>query len=387
MKRRVLFFMNSLYGGGAERVLQTLLNHFPANDYDITLYALNQQPLNKLYPSSLTYRYVFRQGGANRLQRLWYRIGNKIKLIIYRHLSPTWFYRFFIRGNYDVEIAFIEGYATRIISGSTNNSSRKIAWVHTDLSNNHWTMHHRVYHSALEERKCYEKFDNVICVAQQVKESMISLFPSVSSLDVIYNPIDIDAIRRAAAEQVELPPKPQGVMRLVTTGRLVQVKGYDRLLRVAKRLLDEGHKIELWILGEGDQRAALERQIADSGLGSCVRLWGFQRNPYVYLAASDIFVCSSRAEGYSLAIAEALVLGIPVVSTWCAGPNELLDDGRYGMLVANDDDAISEAGLHAAIARLLSESNLINHYRHAAIERGTQFSLATTISQVEEILA
>lgn len=381
--QKVLFLIESLGGGGAEKVLDTLVRHIDRDRFDVTLCPVVD---TGCYAESLRgqcgyHPLIAAPHGA--LGRFWY----KLKYHLIYHWLPLWFvYRLFVPKGNDVEVAFCEGFATRLLAHSSNKTARKLAWLHTDLHNFHYTR--RFFKNDDEEAWCYSRYDHIVAVSQTARDAFHVEFPSVTTpVTTIYNPIDIDAIRRAAAEQVELPPKPQGVMRLVTTGRLVQVKGYDRLLRVAKRLLDEGHKIELWILGEGDQRAALERQIADSGLGSCVRLWGFQRNPYVYLAASDIFVCSSRAEGYSLAIAEALVLGIPVVSTWCAGPNELLDDGRYGMLVANDDDAISEAGLHAAIARLLLESTLFNHYRRAAIERGTQFSLATTLLQVEDVLS
>lgn len=383
MRKKILFLIESLGGGGAEKVLDTLVRHIDRDRFDVTLCPVVD---TGCYAESLRgqcgyHPLIAAPHGA--LGRFWY----KLKYHLIYHWLPLWFvYRLFVPKGNDVEVAFCEGFATRLLAHSSNKTAHKLAWLHTDLHNFHYTR--RFFKNDDEEAWCYSRYDHIVAVSQTARDAFHVEFPSVTTpVTTIYNPIDIDAIRRAAAEQVELPPKPQGVMRLVTTGRLVQVKGYDRLLRVAKRLLDEGHKIELWILGEGDQRAALERQIADSGLGSCVRLWGFQRNPYVYLAASDIFVCSSRAEGYSLAIAEALVLGIPVVSTWCAGPNELLDDGRYGMLVANDDDAISEAGLHAAIARLLLESTLFNHYRRAAIERGTQFSLATTLLQVEDVLS
>ena len=380
--QKVLFLIESLGGGGAEKVLDTLVRHIDRDRFDVTLCPVVD---TGCYAESLRgqcgyHPLIAAPHGA--LGRFWY----KLKYHLIYHWLPLWFvYRLFVPKGNDVEVAFCEGFATRLLAHSSNKTARKLAWLHTDLHNFHYTR--RFFKNDDEEAWCYSRYDHIVAVSQTARDAFHVEFPSVTTpVTTIYNPIDIDAIRRAAAEQVELPPKPQGVMRLVTTGRLVQVKGYDRLLRVAKRLLDEGHKIELWILGEGDQRAALERQIADSGLGSCVRLWGFQRNPYVYLAASDIFVCSSRAEGYSTAATEAIIVGLPVVTTECSGMNELLEDGKCGIIVANDDDASAEGGLQASITRLLTDNILLDQYRCAATNRGEAFSLDATLQQVESLI-
>lgn len=382
MKRRVLFFMNSLYGGGAERVLQTLLNHLPANDYDITLYALNQQPLNKLYPSSLTYRYVFRQGGANRLQRLWYRIGNKIKLLIYHHMSPKVFYRLFVRGTYDVEVAFIEGYATRIISGSTNRKSKKLAWVHIDLKQNHWTLEHHIFHNQDEEWKCYSNFDSILCVSQTVKKSLQELYPSLTNVEVCYNPIDSDYITGVACQEIKSSEfiKCKDGITFISIGRLVPQKGYDRLIPIMAKIRDLGHKFTLNILGEGTDRQLLERLITKHKLTERVHLIGFQNNPYPYLAQSDVFLCSSRSEGYSTVVTEAYILGIPTISTQCSGMDELIHDGADGLICENDDDALNKT-----IQRFF-DKNLYNTLKAGASHRTGDFSITKAMQRVINII-
>lgn len=89
---------------------------------------------------------------------------------------------------------------------------------------------------------------------------------------------------------------------------------------MAKRLVTEGFDFELWILGDGEQRTNLNRYIKDNRLGCYVKLWGFKSNPYKYLKVCDYFISSSRSEGFSLVIAEAMILGLPVLSTYCSGP-------------------------------------------------------------------
>ena len=152
MKKKVLFFTNALYGGGAERILQIILNNLDNSKYDITLYGLHNESLSDLYPSSIKYHYIFdsikKKDGICR--QFYVRLCNKIKLIIYYHFPAKWFYSLFVKGLYDTEIAFIEGYATRIISGSTNKKSKKYAWVHIDLMHNHWT---QVAYRSFEEEE------------------------------------------------------------------------------------------------------------------------------------------------------------------------------------------------------------------------------------------
>lgn len=128
----------------------------------------------------------------------------------------------------------------------------------------------------------------------------------------------------------------------------------------------------LRILGEGTEWKELLRYKEQNELQDYVELMGFKKNPYPYIANSDLFVCSSRSEGYSLVIAESLVLGIPVLSTYCSGPNELLDEGRYGKLVKNDNNG---SGLYEGLKQLLNDKVLLEKYRQKAIERGEFFHL------------
>ena len=142
MKKRIVFFVNSLTGGGAEKILQTLLNRWEGSGWNISVYCLKKEDVPSGYPRNIAFRFLLgslRQGDGF-WTRLKIKAGNKLKLLVYRHCPPSVFYRMFIRGTYDVEAAFIEGYATRIASGSPNADSRKLAWVHIDLAANHWTL-------------------------------------------------------------------------------------------------------------------------------------------------------------------------------------------------------------------------------------------------------
>ena len=121
--------------------------------------------------------------------------------------------------------------------------------------------------------------------------------------------------------------KPKDKLLLVTSGRLNNQKGYDNLLEVCNKLNQDKLKYELWILGEGWDRPQLEELIDKYNLYN-VKLLGYKDNPYKYIKMGDLFVCSSRNEGFSLVIGEAVNYQIPIISIDCSGPNELLNFGE-----------------------------------------------------------
>ena len=224
MKKRIVFFVNSLTGGGAEKVLQTLLNGWEGRGWDISVYCLKKEDVPPGYPRSIAFHFLLDslRKGDGFWTRLKVKAGNKLKLLVYRHCPPPVFYRMFVRGTYDVEAAFIEGYATRIASGSPNPDSRKLAWVHIDLAANHWTL--PAYRNAEEEKRAYRQFDTVVSVSRDVRESVVALAGPLRDARVLYNPIDAQAIREKSAEFV--PQRPEGKMLFCASGRLVRQKGF-----------------------------------------------------------------------------------------------------------------------------------------------------------------
>nr|WP_244969092.1 glycosyltransferase [Turicibacter bilis] len=291
-------------------------------------------------------------------------------------------YQLGIRDKYDIEIAFLEGRATKIIGSSANKDSRKLAWVHIDLSNGHWTA--KTFKNNLQlEKECYQKFDDLVFVSNSAKEGFLQLFGDDfkdQQFHVKYNPIISEEIIIKGNESLNDITKPTDKLLLVTSGRLVGQKGYERLLKVCYQLNQENFNYELWILGEGWGRPQLEELIQKHQLTN-VKLLGFKENPYQYIKQGDLFVCSSVNEGFSLVIAEAMILGLPIIGTNCAGPNELLDFGKYGLLVDN-----SEEGLYKGLKQLLSNEDLVSYYREKSKKRIPFFDADYCINQIENLL-
>ena len=155
----------------------------------------------------------------------------------------------------------------------------------------------------------------------------------------------------------------------------------NRLLRVFKRLNDEGLDLQLSIIGSGEKYNELNNYIEQNNLKNKVFLLGYRENPYKYVKNSDLFVCSSISEGFSLVIGEAMAIGVPVISVDCPGVNEVLGFGEYGMLVNNDEDSLCNG-----IKMLNDNKKLYDTYRTKAIERGRMFSIGEFIEEIEGIL-
>ena len=380
-KKNILIFTNALYGGGAEKVLQTLLCNFDYSKFNVTLYSLRRETLDNSFPSQINYHYIYNQYDerSSFINTLLIRIVNKIKLLIFYRFPPSIFYKLFVRGEYDTEIAFIEGESTRIVSGSKKSKSKKIAWVHIDLIQNHWSLDS--YRSEEEEKQSYSSFNHIVCVSNNVRDSFLKLFPFVKNVSVNHNPIDAQKINSLANESRSIAFSHERATTLVTMGRLVPQKGYDRLIPIVKRLTDEGFSFSIYILGDGKMHEELKRMIFNYHLESIVHMIGYINNPYPYVKHSDLFVCSSRSEGYSTAVSEALILGTPVITTNCAGMDELLGkNNEYGIIVPNNEEA-----LYDGLKNLLQNPNLINVYKERAIIRGKQFSLELFMSEIEKL--
>ena len=360
---KILFFIEELCAGGAEKVLCNLVNAMDQNRFDITVQTLWKADPGQYLKPGIRYRYCYadKKRGSFR-SRLEAALGLT--------------YPLHIRDDYDIEAAYLECGATKIMAASTNKKAKKIAWVHCDLALK--MQDPKAF--AEKASEWYAKFDRVVCVSETVRSSFIRLFGSADKTVVLYNTVD-DAEIRSKAELD--PPKILQKRRLtaVTLGRLTHEKGYDRLLRVCRTLLGEGTEHDLWILGEGPERAGLEDWIAANGLSDAVKLPGFCANPYPCVRAADLLVCASRYEGFSTFVTEGLILGKPIVTTACSGMPELLGDSEYGLIVDN-----SEEGLLDGLRRMLTDPLLREKYAARAAARGKDFSARQLTERTEEFL-
>ena len=374
--KKILIFVDSLNEGGVTKVLLDLLENINREKYDITVMTLyNQGVYISEVKQYARYTYCFNIPNFN---------DHSLKAELYRkywggmlRLPESFMYKCFVKEKYDIEIAFMHGWSTKVISGSNNKKSKKIAWVHVDLVT--WNRVDGVFKNLEHHKKAYSKFNEVICVSQTVKEGIEKKY-NVKNARVLYNHINREKILKLSKEKID-DINLSNKFKLISVGRLSEQKGYDRLLRVFKKLKNDVIDIELILVGNGDKYNELNKYIVENKLEKDVTLLGFKENPYKYVRASDLFVCSSISEGFSLVIGEAMAVGVPVVSVDCPGPNEILDYGKYGKLVNN-----SEEDLYNGIKEMINDRVLYEKYNNKSNERGKMFSISCFANKLETIL-
>lgn len=368
--------MESLAGGGAERALVELLNSFDYTKYSVTLCVIfgSGVYMTKIPPQIQLINIFTDKDSAFQVSL------KKRALKHYRKRGSTWLMKYLIgtkirNKKYDVIISFMEGYPVIFHSLICKWSSKNISWIHCDLSTYHWTKN--FFRDLKYERQCYEKMDELVFVSSNAMKAFECLYDISIPKECIYNVVDVERIREFA-EELNIS---YDHLTITLIGSLYEVKGYDRVIRVAKKLKDAGYLFRIQILGNGEELGALTRLRDKLGVQEEISFLSFQKNPYPYLKQSDIFVSSSLSEGLSLVICEALALGVPVVATKTAGSMELLDNGNYGILAEQDDDSLYEA-----IKKLIDDSELRDYYRGKARSRIKLFEVEQTMQKVYNII-
>ena len=388
--KKVLFVVHTLQVGGAEKVLVNLLKCIDKKKFDVTVLALVNDGVyvNDIKNiKGVKYKYVFdsffkksRSDGNHRHHKITVKVMSdiwKIYLRLMKRYSGL-LYILSVREKYDVEIAFLEGKVSKFVSSSKNKKSTKVAWIHTDINN---LNNKKIFKNIEDEKKCYSKFDKIICVSNEVKERFSQRTGITNNIFVQTNPIDSQNIEEKMNEPIEENLNNKGLV-LCSVGRLVKEKGYDRLLEVHNKLIKEGIIHTLWIVGEGEKRKELEKYIEENNLKETVNLIGYSNNPYKYVKKADIFVSSSRVEGLSSAILEAAIIGKPIVATDCPGTEEILgNDGQAGLIVENNTEALYEG-----IKSLLDNISLMNKYKENILKRRERFDIQNVVKQIESII-
>ncbi len=375
--KKILFIVPSLRVGGLERAQVNLANELVKCGHDVTIKLIEDfmdlvmflDPRIKVEHISHR-RFPFWQNA--KFFWSYYDIGRWET-----RATPKQLYKYYVmREKYDVEIAFFKGTPLKIISGSTNNDSKKLLWVHSDpefaggLSSN--------FKNFKQALKAYRKFDKIVCVSKLVQKRFIEKTGIKDNVTTIYNVCPVEEIIEKAKETLHANDRHK--FKIIAVGRILNnVKGFDRLLQVCKKLNEDKFSYSLTIVGDGPDRDELQRYIDDNDLTN-VKLTGMQKNPYKYIKNSDLLVCSSYFEGYNFTVAESLILGTPVLSTNCAGPYEILNNGEFGMIVENTSE-----GLYQGIKKMISDKDVYNYYKSKTKDRLSFFDTEKIIKEVENL--
>lgn len=366
--KKILFLIHDLEHGGAEKVLVNLVNNLDVSKFDITVMTLFDVGINKQFlKPHITYKSCFKKvfPANSRLMKL---------------LTPTQLHKLFIKGKFDIEIAYLEGPCARIISGCPNKNTKLVSWIHIEQHTKKTVA--ASFRNYRESLNCYNKFNKIICVSQDVKKDFTSLINDLNNVEVLYNTNETDEIINKSNEKVENVRFNSDSLKIIGVGKLLKNKGFDRLVKIVCSFVKEGYNIQLFILGVGPLQDELNQYIKNNDMAEHIFLLGYDTNPYKYISKCDLFVCSSFREGFSTATTEALIVGTPVCTVNVSGMKEMLgENNEYGVVVENTDDALYEG-----IKKFLDSPEVLDHYKAKAIERGKTFSKDNTVTAVENML-
>lgn len=368
MRMKLNFFINSLGGGGAEKVLVDLVNQLPKDKFEITVTTL----LHGIHDSKLA-SHIQHKCIINTTNKLL----SALLMRIYCKLLPLRVFAWlFLKDNDHVIISYLEGFNTRVLA-KYKGPAKRVAFVHCNTGvHNDWINSYASLNDCLHQ---YKTFNRVCFVSTDALEGFQKVVGHLDNASVVHNVIDFRAAVEKSREAINLPATilPKDGIKLISVGRLTPIKGFDRLINVVSRLRDDNIECSLIICGEGTSRSELEKQVITLGLDN-VYFLGFQENPYKFMAMADIYVCSSYSEGYSTSVSESIALGVPVLTTDCSAMSEILGNGAYGDIVDNTED-----GLY------VGAKNMITNSEHLALLKtkvGNRSRELLSINPVQEYI-
>ena len=343
------------------------------NEYDITIFTiyskgeLEKQLSDKIKLKSL---YDCRYSDLSKVKR---------KVIPLKILfNKERIYKKYIKQDYDVEIAFLEGPITRLFSVK-NKKTRKIAWIHNDIS--------QVFGKGIKakikknlDKKTYSKYEILVFVSKDNLKKFCEIYKNLRNenlktikKEVIYNYIDKEAVKKKAEESVEKNFDDENI-NFVTVARLVPQKAVNRLIKVHKELLKDGLNHNFYIVGEGPEKAKLEKMVNEYEIKETFHLLGKKENPYPYIKNADYFCLLSEFEGYGMVLEEAKILGKPIIITDTAA-REAVEKYEMAEILENTED-----GIYKGLKKVI-----LNHKKQEKMQE-TEYDNSKIIEKIKKIV-
>ncbi len=269
----------------------------------------------------------------------WKRKVIPLKILFFKNKI----YNKYIKENYDVEVAFLEGPITRLFSVK-NKKTRKIAWIHNDIT--------KVFGSGLKakikkvlDKKIYSKYETLVFVSKDNFRKFNELYSEIRNeylepvkKEIIYNYIDKERVKNKSNENIKEAFNKE-VLNFVTVARLVPQKAIDRLIKVHKKLIDNGFNHNFYVIGDGPEKENLEKLINSEQIEQTFHLLGKRENPYPYIKNADFFCLLSEFEGYGMVLEEAKILEKPIIITDTAA-REAVEKYNEAQILENTQEGI-----------------------------------------------
>jgi len=379
--RRIVFLINSLDGGGAERVVSTLLNNF-VEKYECHL-ILMENKISYELDKRVNIIYLSHKSHDSKIVKIINTpfMAYNLFSIIKRHKFEQIVSFMYVANYINIFIKFFTKHKTilseRVSPSSIYDNKRISSFVHRNLI-----------------RYLYNKADKIISVSKVANLDLERNYSiNTPQKFVIYNPYDIEKIKELSLVDIDFIIKKETTM--ITVGSLIPRKNHELILKAMSKL--ENKNINLIILGKGYQKTYLEQITKKLDIIDRVRFIDFDSNPYKYLSKSSIFVFASNAEGFPNVIAEAMCCGCCVVSSDCtSGPRELLspssdieiqlsnnvDYAEYGILYPVNDEKL----LVTTLNHIFKNRDLIEYYSQKTLTRISDFNINKIALEYEKVI-
>ena len=274
-----------------------------------------------------------------------------------------------IEKTYDLAISYHAPNTIPVFYTINNiDASKKILWLHGDILTNNATCE-LIYNY-------YNHYEKIFGVSKYIKETLDRQFPKLSNkTNVFYNFVDEENLKRLSYKGDSFNDNFDGI-RILTIGRLDYQKGYDLAVKVCHNLIEDGYNIKWYVCGEGSYRKEIEDLIKKYNLTNDFILLGNQKNPYGYLKDCDIYVQTSRTEGYCTSTNEARILRKPVVTTNVSGANEQFENNKTGIIVD-----INENEIYNGIKILIE-----NREKRMEFSKNIELNLVNKVEDVDKLM-
>jgi N-acetylgalactosamine-N,N'-diacetylbacillosaminyl-diphospho-undecaprenol 4-alpha-N-acetylgalactosaminyltransferase len=379
----ILFLINSLCEGGAERAILTLSEEFINQGHKVTLLALTK---NNFYPLPKGLEVVY-------LSKMDDSLLGLIKMFYIPY--HAWRLRQYVKKH---KIFLVQSYLFRanfvnLISG-VMGSPQIIQVVNRSVVSRFFDEGLSGNINLFLIRHLYPRAEMIIHISKQMKLDFNRHLFSTKNEKVIYNPYDIEKVLEQSEEEVEGFTFQSHKRYLITVGRLIPLKRFEDVLDALSRLDSD---IELILLGNGSEKEELEKRANQLNLRKRVHFLGQVSNPFKYIKRSDIFISSSSVEGFPNVLLESMLCQTVVIASDClSGPREILapqsdhskrltegmELNEFGVLYAVGDGV----ALIESIRTILADELLAYEYQQKAFHRANDFSVGAIALKYKEIL-
>jgi glycosyltransferase involved in cell wall biosynthesis len=384
-KKNLLFVIPSLSAGGGEKSLVNLLTQIDYEKYHVDLFLFNHQglfmdflpkqvnilPLPDLYnlfslPFSQSLQGLVKKGKFSvAMSRILFTLKNRTITDISKREQYSWKYLAkslkSLEKKYDAAIGFLEKTSTYFCVEKVN-ASKKIGWVHIDYDKLGMDPNFDLHY--------FENLNKIVTVSEECAKIFSNRFPNqLNKVEVIYNIVSPKVIRQMASQEtMDLYKRGKNDTILLTVGRLHYQKGLEIAIGSCRKILDLGYNIRWYVIGEGEERENLTRLIKEYNLEHHFFLLGLKANPYPYIKQADIYAQTSRFEGKSIALDEAMILGKPILVTNFSTAKDQVQHGKTGLIVEMNVEDVTRG-----IEKLILDKEL----RNTLTENLTRVELGT----------